>query len=125
MDKIIIKDSPIEGKGIFAARDIVKGELITHWNVAGSYSKEEVGKLTFDQRKRATPLGDGKFGLITEPACFMNHSCEPNIISKDQADFAAMNIKAGEEITADYTSEEPIEWFDCHCGKQNCKKRVG
>ena len=126
MNGIIVKDSKISGKGLFAARDFKMGEVIVPWNVMGSYSRGEGEKLPMEQKKRLTFIGDGRYGLTTEPACFMNHSCNPNTHAVGQADIASRDIKLGEEITTSYLSEDAgFVWFDCRCGSLNCKSRVG
>ena len=76
------------------------------------------------------------------PACFMNHSCDPNTFDEVKPDphhhgsrdflsqcIAARVIEEGEEITTDY---DLFDWefegegsFDCHCSSALCRGRVG
>lgn len=63
---------------------------------------------------------------------FINHSCDPNTIFMDNKstasyDFVAIKpIKEGDEITFNYTHNEPeiSSPFDCECGAYNCIGRV-
>ena len=123
---IIIKKSSIQGTGLFANRDFKKGEIITHWNVKGSFTREEATGLPPEQKKRLSFAGNDKYGIVSEPACFVNHSCTPNTNSINQTDVASREIKKGEEITADYTSDEDTTFitFNCKCGSKNCKGKV-
>lgn len=57
---------------------------------------------------------------------YINHSCDPNTIPCTQFDWfkfiAIKPIKAGEEITFNYTHNEPeiSNPFNCTCGSDNC-----
>lgn len=54
----------------------------------------------------------------------INHSCEPNIGTKNRIIFLALrNIKKGEEITADYASIPNFNFksFKCNCRSKSCK----
>jgi len=82
---LTIKDSPIEGLGLFATQDIPKGT-----NLGRSHLK------VYTELVR-TPLGG-----------FYNHSDDPNITKKPVGQtkwnlITKRDIKAGEELTADYT----------------------
>ena len=47
---VIIKKSKIEGKGVFAARDFKKGEIVVKWDISHQLSPEEA-KNFLKQRK--------------------------------------------------------------------------
>jgi len=54
-----------------------------------------------------------------------NLSCEPNTTAKNFCDIAIKDIKAGDEITADYTEELPPNTsMKCNCGSKKCKKII-
>jgi hypothetical protein len=44
---------------------------------------------------------DGRNVLMTPPARFVNHSCNPNARGTDLYDVALRVIEAGEEVTVD------------------------
>jgi len=85
-----IKESKIEGKGVFAEQNIKKGWIIGHAYdiMPGNIN----GKLVA--------------GEITMLGAMHNHSVKPNAkpeIYLDQVFFEALrHIKKGEEITCDY-----------------------
>ncbi len=120
---IIIKDSKIEGKGIFANRDFKKGEVVIKWDTSVVLTKEEVKKLPEKEKKYISPF-QGKFLLQQPPARYVNHSCDPNTkVVNDSSDVAIVDIKKGEEITSDYSIfYAPDEVMRCNCGSKNCKK---
>lgn len=84
-DCLTIKDSPIEGKGLFATKDIPKGT---------DFGRSHIMLYTEIIR---TPVG-----------AFYNHSDEPNAVKRPIGQtkwnlITKRDIKAGEEITVKYT----------------------
>ena len=123
-DKVIIKNSSVDGKGVFALRDFKKGEIVLHWDISHTLPKEKVENMTKEERKYISFL-DGKYVIMQESEKYVNHSCEPNTTAKNFCDVAIKDIKAGEEITADYTEELPPNTsMKCNCGSENCKKII-
>lgn len=124
MTDVIVKDSKIQGKGVFANKDFKKGDIVMRWNTSNTISKEEYDKLS-DEEKRHITLLDNKYTIMQEPEKFVNHSCDSNTTAKNFCDIATKNIAKGEEITADYsdTITEGEEMI-CHCNSKNCKKII-
>lgn len=119
---ITVKDSLIHGRGVFAQKDFKEGDVVIKWNTSKLLSKDEINKLPKEEQRYLSYYEDGKYILHQPPARFVNHSCDPNTMAKDGADVAIRNIKAGEEITADYTKEKiPDLNFKCNCGSRDCK----
>lgn len=59
---------------------------------------------------------------MQEPERHVNHSCEPNVVSKDWCEVALRDIKKGEEILSDYVEELPsAELMECHCKSDKCR----
>jgi len=123
-DKFIIKNSFIEGKGVFALRDFIKGEIVLQWDISHTLPKEKVDKMSNEEKKYIS-FFNGKYVIMQEPEKYVNHSCEPNTTANDFCDVAIRDIKEGEEITADYTEElPPNTYMKCNCGSNKCKKIV-
>ena len=67
---------------------------------------------------------------IVTPASFnyyLNHSCDPNAVDLSRhptsTQYVALrDIRAGEEITADYYSKDTLE--NCLCGSPECRWRT-
>src|SRR3989338_3663068 len=125
--KIYVKESKTHGKGIFALKNIKKGETI--FIIKGK-------KINFliNNKKQAEIagfnwIGFGKNEWIdpTNYGLYLNNSCNPNSAIKGRVVVIAIrNIKKGEEITFDYSLKEAdIFWhIKCHCGSRNCRKTI-
>lgn len=126
-------------KGLFAVKDIRKGEIIT---ISGGIiiPLNIVKKLPKDLIHFAYHVENGFFQVpftkqnIT-PDWYMNHSCKPNANGLTNIECAitikAMrHIKAGEEILYDYGEDQgnskyrPFRKFNCRCGSENCRKII-
>ncbi|MBY8992640.1 MAG: SET domain-containing protein-lysine N-methyltransferase [Candidatus Lokiarchaeota archaeon] len=135
-----IKRSGIQGKGVFAIRNVKKNEHLFHidLDLLPSYSLKEIDK---DPKLKANGdhsdyVGNGRYAIDLSPSSYMNHSCNPNcyvrmktITIKDV--YALKDIKKGEELTLDYTLTSVDQFagmgfwsMDCKCGSENCRGLV-
>lgn len=123
MADVVVKESKIHDKGVFAARDFKKGETVIDWSTCSEIiTKEEVDRLSKDEKRYVSWLKDDKYALFRSPGKYVNHSCDSNTKAKDGKDVAVRDIKEGEEITADYVLEKvPDLDFKCNCGSKNCR----
>jgi SET domain-containing protein len=139
--KIEIKQSPIEGRGLFAKELISKGEGFV---VATGEEPVDVKTYTDEEFKKftewctangkewdAVSLGNGKHRAAisdrqNHPGNYGNHSCDPNVKSNGNDGLVALrDIKPGEEITIDYALFSNKDWtMTCSCGALNCRKVV-
>lgn len=132
--KYHIKGNSIAGYGIYAAQDIAaneivfKGEeqaqrIVTRRHVEENWNIKE--KANF--KKYAYPLSKEVFLLWdNNPSGWapQNHSCNPNTAYNGLNVMAVRPIKAGEELTLDYTTfldDQYMEPFNCQCGEPNCR----
>ncbi|HSL44055.1 MAG TPA: SET domain-containing protein-lysine N-methyltransferase [Anaerolineales bacterium] len=129
-DKVIVKDSVINGKGVFALKSISKGELILPIDdsrivTVDSPLDASQGELEY----HCDYLKGGKIVLMQFPERHINHSCDPNAFVKTilrvRYVFALRPINVGEEITYDYC----INGFGdtlwkCNCGSPRCRKII-
>jgi SET domain-containing protein len=121
---VIIKRSPIEGKGAFAARDFKRGDVVIRWDVSHQLAPEEAERLP-ESAKRYVVRFKGKRILMRSPAKYVNHSCDANTYADDFCDIAKRDIRKGEEITADYSETMGIgEAMVCACGSKSCRKVI-
>ncbi|MDD4938140.1 MAG: SET domain-containing protein-lysine N-methyltransferase [Candidatus Shapirobacteria bacterium] len=126
MDNVIVKNSPVQGLGVYADKDFKIGEtvlIIDDTNVVTDESKLTPQQHEYD----CDYLSDGKVILMQEPEKFINHSCDPNTYVKTINNLrhvlAMRNIKKGEEITFDYSINGFNNGtFECKCGSKNCRK---
>jgi len=131
--KLQLKNSPLQGKGLFAISPIKKDEIVVdfeHGN--GQYVSgekfNEVYSLDFDY---GLQVDDDLFfaameNAEVEDADFINHSCEPTCGIKDKLKIVAIrDIEPGEEITFDYAMSESSDLdMACACGKPSCRKHI-
>jgi len=117
---ILVKKSGIEGKGVFAKREFTNGEVVLKWNNPHELTLKEIRGLLKKDKKYISCF-KGKCVLMQAPEKYVNHSCEANTYARNFCDIAKRNIKAGEEITADYTKEVPDLNLKCKCGSKKCK----
>lgn len=123
-NNVIVKNSHIEGKGVFALRDFKEGEIVLNWDTSHNLPKEIVDKMSNEEKKYISFL-NGKYVIMQEPEKYVNHSCEPNTTAKNFCDVVLRDIKKGEEITGDYTEElPPGTYMKCNCGSKKCKKII-
>ena len=134
-----VLDSPIHGRGVFAARSIRKGETIieyrgrrTTWDEASETDGEDDDPFhTF-----LFSLDDGRVidaGVRGNAARFINHSCAPNCETFEDDDgrvyiAARRSIRAGEELSYDYHLEVDGKVgprlrraYQCRCGAPRCR----
>ncbi len=134
---IEIKDSPIQGKGLFTKVPVKKGTTI--WISKGEEPYDE--KVYTDEEFKAfqnwciangkewdaVANGDGTHTAAISnrdkhPGNYSNHSCSPNM---GKGYLALRNIEAGEELTIDYAQFSSKNWqMECNCGANNCSHIV-
>ena len=102
-----LKLSPIHGIGVFAEEFIPEGALIAEWihGVDVRIPQETFYSLSQEQReviRHYAYLEDEVYWLCSDNMRFFNHSYNPNTTSRSLSDFAARDIRRGEELTCDY-----------------------
>ena len=138
--KVIVKNSRIHGRGVYAGRLLKKGERIIE------YKGELISWKEADRRPPSDPkdpnhtfffsLDDGKRVINAavggNAARWINHACEPNCETEEDDGRvfieALRDIKPGEELFYDYglIIDERItptlkEQFKCLCGAKKCR----
>jgi SET domain-containing protein len=143
--RIIRRQSPIHGNGVFAASDLPKGDRVieykgrrlTHSQANRMYANDADSGHTFLFTLNEKFLIDGGDG--GNDARWINHSCAPNcqawIVENKKGDQrrdrvvieTRRAIRAGEELTYDYgiTLEERQtprlkKIWECKCGAKKC-----
>jgi uncharacterized protein len=128
MDKIYVANSLIEGagRGVFAAVDIQKGDLIEHCPVIRLLQSSDydlIKHTSLDHYYFTWQSQDGTKGcaLSLGYGSLYNHSPKPNagytkLYDNDVIEFRALEpIARGQEITVDYkfdSSEDKAAWIE-------------
>lgn len=134
---IVVKDSGIHGKGVYAAKDIPKGTQVIEY-VGERISKKEGDELSDEHIDKGKKEGCGMvyvFELNSKydidgsvewnTARLINHSCDPNCETTGDDEHiwisAKRDIKKGEELGYDYGyGIEDFEEHSCKCGAGKC-----
>jgi SET domain-containing protein len=139
--KILVRDSRIHGRGVYAARSIKEGERIIE------YRGERITWRQADRRPPSDPndphhtfffsLDDGRHVIDANvrgnSARWINHSCEPNCETEETDEGrvyiqALRDIRRGEELSYDYCLivDERLtptlkRQYECRCGSRQCR----
>ena len=143
--RIAVRNSPIHGRGVYAARPLAKGDTVIE------YKGEFITWKECDRRPPSDPsdphhtfffsLSDGKHVIDAavggNAARWINHACNPNCETEEDEDGrrvfikARRNINAGEELNYDYglIIDERItptvkKNYECRCGARNCRNTM-
>jgi len=131
--KLEVRENGKHGQGVFALEDIAAGSVVMTFT-GRRVSIEECARLVAED---ATG-NDDSFQIdldkyfILDPLSFkFNHSCDPSVgFRKESEMFALRDIKAGEEITYDYSAvvapniTEDLWTMECSCGSAICRGTV-
>jgi SET domain-containing protein len=122
-----VRTSPIHGRGLFAARDYLRGEKVLQ------YIGERISKAESLRRCGAgnqfifavSEAEDIDGAVVSNLARFANHSCQPNCSAECEDGeiwlVALQPISAGEELTFDY-GFDLVDYREhpCHCRAPGC-----
>ncbi len=140
--KLILRNSRIQGRGVFAGRRIRKGQRIIEYIGEIITVEEEQRRYDDDAMSRHHTFLfkiDEKITIDAtrrgNMARYINHSCGPNCeaVMEDGRIFieAIRNIQPGTELTYDYSYEhegeltaELKEFYFCRCGSDNCRGTI-
>ena len=128
MKKVIVKPSPVQGKGVFAMVNFKKGDLILKIDDSRIVDKPHP-LLKGESEHHRDYFPDGRIVLMQEPERYINHSCDPNSFVQAIDDiryaYARKDIPAGQEITYDYCIDGfgDVVW-KCNCGSEKCRKTI-
>lgn len=118
--KFAVRDSDIEGKGLFATAAIPRGAVVVEWHPK-ALTLEEASQLPADVQKKYIYTEGEAMLLMQSPERYMNHSCQANTHAVGHSDVASKNIHIGDEITSNYMKLD-AEGATCNCGASNCRK---
>ncbi len=128
--KLEVKDSPIEGRGLFAKEPLEAEERLVRihpdrYVIMTDQEFREFKEIV--ESWDAMALGDGLHRVSIhlredEPANYANHSCNPNAEVDNEGLVAKRAINSDEEVTCDYGSLSQKGWsMPCRCGAANCR----
>lgn len=104
---IYLKNSEIHGRGVFANKDIYKGEVIEKIPYIEFNREDQIEEF----KKYTYGLTNGKLCVMISYSSFLNHSDEPNAVIKNNKNdeylylYSLMDIDKDEEITICYSKD--------------------
>ncbi|NPT57173.1 SET domain-containing protein [Paraburkholderia elongata] len=141
MRRVIVRRSPVHGKGVFAMRPLAagervlayKGEITTWRNALRRHRREGVVGHTF-----LFGLSDGRVidgSRDGNSARWLNHACTPNCETIEDEGRIFIHtlrpIDAGEELFIDYLlavddheDEEARAQYACACTAPDCRRSM-
>lgn len=137
--KTEVRQSPVHGKGVFAKRDLRKGEKLLEYKGELIDWEEALARHPHDPNQPNHTfyfhIDDGHVidgGRSGNRARWINHACAPNCRAEQDGQqvfiFARKDIAAGSELFYDYglILDEPytpelLQDFACHCGSKKCR----
>ena len=129
--KIEVKKTKYKGLGVFATKNIKKGEIISTFNGGKVLKAKRCNYLPIKPeniRDHTVQFGEEEYMYNSKTlAQLLNHSCNPNCGIKNLFDLVATkNIKKGEELNWDYEMTEDSDWrLKCKCGSKSCRHIIG
>jgi hypothetical protein len=137
--KVAVRESAIQGQGLFAIAPIEEGEPIfddelgdapAAGQVVMTDEELEAYVATVDEYS-ARSIGGGRNVVSLERSIvdFGNHSCDPNMwLAPDRSTLIARRgIHPDEELTSDYACWTDSETWSmpCSCGASICRGAIG
>ena len=128
---VAVGDSPIDGRGAFAAESIpprlkigeIRGESVSVQEARIRATRSERIMIVELSARRAID-----FSKSADPMRYVNHSCRPNArlcIRQGRVEFYAVRaIRTGEEITVNYGPTHHEGRLACRCGAPGCVGRL-
>ena len=126
-----VHDSPIDGRGAFAAEAIpprlkigeIRGEILSVAQARIRATRSERIMIVEISARKAID-----FSKSSDPMRYTNHSCQPNArltIRGGRVEFYALRaIAAGEEVTVNYGETHHEGRLTCRCGAAGCVGRL-
>lgn len=136
---LIVRDSPVHGRGVFAGRDLAADEELIHYGgEIISWDDAQERWAAGDQDDDHTfffDLGDGRVidgDQNGNEARWINHGCAPNCETTDEDGRIVIRtlrkIKRGEELFIDYqltvegrVTKKLRKQYACRCGAKTCR----
>jgi uncharacterized protein len=141
MRRVIVRRSPVHGKGVFALRPLVagervleyKGEVVTWRKAIRRHQRQGVAGHTFLFGLSDDRVIDGSRG--GNSARWLNHACVANCVAVEDGGRVFIetvrDIAAGEELFIEYrlAIDGPLDaaardQYACRCGAAACRRSM-
>jgi uncharacterized protein len=141
MRRVVVRRSPVHGKGVFALRPLAAGERVLEYKGEVTSWRKAAGRLRRDGALGHTfvfGLSDGRVidgSRGGNSARWLNHACAANCeaIEEDGRVFieTLTEIEAGAELFIRYgltvdgpVTDEVRAQYQCRCGASTCRRSM-
>lgn len=114
------------GAGVFATRQLMRGELI--FRLQGPVISRAECCARGTAECYPVQIGKDEYIDVDPPGRFLNHSCAPNVGLRGRDELIALfDISTGQELRLDYsTTMSERRWtMRCSCGAPTCRGTIG
>ena len=129
-EAVVVGDSPIAGRGLFALTTLEEGTVVIRLS-GRLVGTEELRRLIGTSEHYVDTLTVFEdVHLVLPPATVVhygNHCCDPNLWHLGPYEIAARRqVRAGEELTVDYATQSGAPGFSmrCCCAAADCRGEV-
>jgi hypothetical protein len=125
---VIVRQSPIQGLGMFAARRFAAGERILQRHYVRDVTPDAPLRPDAGEYERHQDwLAGGRQVLLGLPDRYFNHCCEPSAYVRHVGEVAYIHarrdIEPDEELTNDYAmGGSGDDTWECNCGAPTCRR---
>jgi len=126
MHEVEVRESRIQGRGVFAVSDIPAGDPIREYNLVREVTPSDPIDPDRGESIEHCTYPDDRVFLVGPPDRYFNHSCDPNAYKRFHRTtieiVARRDIPAGAEITHDYLiNTHGGSTWTCRCGAPRCR----
>lgn len=134
-ERLVVRDSPIEGRGLFFSEDVGGGTVVVKLGgeiVSTRRLQELIAAADADPNAPfvdTISVGDDAHLVLPSGSLvhYGNHSCEPTLWHVGPFEIATRrDVVAGEEATVDYGTQSGADGFAmaCQCGSAKCRGEI-
>jgi hypothetical protein len=108
---------------LVATSDFAQGDVVMELRGVIGATPDRYSVQIGAEAHLSPPIGLADHELVAQyPWIYLNHSCAPNCRLDERRLTATRAIRAGEDVTFDYTTTEfeMASPFDCQCGTAAC-----
>ena len=127
--KIEVRESAIEGVGVFALEEFKEGDLVSTVNVVREITDSAPLRPDCGELFEHCAYPDGRVVLYGMPDRHLNHNCDPNAYEAYERGVAVIrarrSIQPGDEVTIDYNiNQAGGDSWACACSAQRCRSET-
>jgi len=130
MAEVAVRKSRTAGRGVFTLELLRLGEVVREFVLEREVTPEAPLRPELGESPEHCPLIDGRFYLVGSPERYLNHSCDPNVYLRFEAErieiVALRDIEPECGLSLDYLINNPGgDSWPCECAASRCRGETG